>query len=41
MSVMLATSLRVAGQAVMTVLLAFVLFGALSILGVFEVRPAY
>ena len=41
MAVMLAKSVYVAGQIVKSVLFAFVLFGALSILGIFEVRPAY
>jgi hypothetical protein len=38
---MLAKSVRVAGQILTSILLAFVLFGALSILGIFEVRPAF
>jgi hypothetical protein len=41
MTGMLAKSLHVAGQIVKSVVLAFVLFGALSILGIFEVRLAY
>ena len=36
-----AKSIYVAGQIVKSVLLAFVIFGALSILGIFEVRSAY
>lgn len=41
MSAMLRKTLHVAGRIVMSILLAFVLFGALSILGIFEVRLAY
>lgn len=37
----LARALRVVGQIFTSILLAFVIFGALSILGIFEVRPAY
>ncbi|MGH9203071.1 MAG: hypothetical protein ACRD2A_17740 [Vicinamibacterales bacterium] len=41
MTLTFGTLLHIAGQIVKTLVIAFLLFGALSILGVFEVRPAY